>query len=690
MTSKRQFTNRLVKEKSPYLLQHAHNPVDWYPWGEEAFAEAKRQDKPIFLSIGYATCHWCHAMEKESFEDVPLAEKMNETFVNIKVDREELPEVDSLYMEFAQAMMAGSAGWPLNLILTPELKPFFAATYLPSHSRGGMMGLSELIERIREVWHSEDRERVTAQAEKVVELFLENVHLRGEQVPDKVQIAKSADLLFKIADPVYGGLKGAPKFPVGYQYEFLLRFAVLNKEGRALFLVDRALEMMSRGGIYDHLGGGFSRYSIDERWIVPHFEKMLYDNALLADIYTNTWKFTKKPLFKEVAIHILDYVLRDMTGGEGEFYSAEDADSEGEEGKFYVFSYDEVKELLDPLEFSYFSPFYGLTQQGNFEGANVLHITRSVEDFAKEIKEDPVEIEQVLARARHKLFEARNLRIHPFKDDKVLTGWNGLMIQALVNTGTAFQMPHFTKAAVKAAAFMKAYLWNREVLFRGIREGELLPQGIIDDYAFMIRGLLALFEAGEGSSYLELAIRLAHAAKRKFKADDGAFFQSSSDEEHLLIRKCQYADGAEPSGNAVHAENLLRLYAITGNQEFLTEAEDILKSVKKFLDLYSAGYFYHTMNLMRYYDKHSPIICVALGDDPVEIDTLKKAIFSHYMPNVSIVWCKKDDELLKSLSPISETAKPIQGKTTLYLCNHNSCQPPISGVDKMVEAIKLL
>lgn len=690
MTSKRQFTNRLVKEKSPYLLQHAHNPVDWYPWGEEAFAEAKRQDKPIFLSIGYATCHWCHAMEKESFEDVALAEKMNEAFVNIKVDREELPEVDSLYMEFAQAMMAGSAGWPLNLILTPELKPFFAATYLPSHSRGGMMGLTELIERINEVWQSDDRARVTSQAEKVVELFLENVHLRGEHIPEKSQIARSADLLFKIADPVYGGLKGAPKFPVGYQYEFLLRYAVINKEGRALFLVDRALEMMSRGGIYDHLGGGFSRYSIDERWIVPHFEKMLYDNALLADIYTNTWKFTKKPLFKEVSSHILDYILRDMTGSEGEFYSAEDADSEGEEGKFYVFTYEEVKELLDPLEFSYFSPFYGLTQQGNFEGSNVLHITRSVEDFAKEIHEDPVEIEQVLGRARHKLFEARSLRVRPFKDDKVLTGWNGLMIQALVNAGTAFQMPHFTKAAVKAAEFMKAYLWNREVLFRGIREGELLPQGILDDYAFMIRGLLALFEAGEGSSYLELSIRLAIAAKRKFKAEEGAFFQSSSDEEHLLIRKCQYADGAEPSGNAVHAENLLRLYAITGNQEFRDEAEDILKSVKKFLDLYSAGYFYHTMNLLRYYDQHSPLICVALGDDPAEIERLKREIFSHYMPNASIVWCKKDDALLKTLVPISESAEPLNGKTTLYLCNHNSCKPPISGIDKMVEAIKLL
>lgn len=690
MTSKRQFTNRLVKEKSPYLLQHAHNPVDWYPWGEEAFAEAKRQDKPIFLSIGYATCHWCHAMEKESFEDVGLAEKMNEAFVNIKVDREELPEVDSLYMEFAQAMMAGSAGWPLNLVLTPDLKPFFAATYLPSHSRGGMMGLSELIDRIEEVWRSEDRDRVTAQADKVVELFTENIHLRGDRISDKAQIAKSADLLFKIADPVYGGLKGAPKFPVGYQYEFLLRYAVLYKEGRALFLVDRALEMMSRGGIYDHLGGGFSRYSIDERWIVPHFEKMLYDNALLADIYTNCWKFTKKPLFKEVAIHILDYVLRDMTGAEGEFFSAEDADSEGLEGKFYLFSYEEVKALLDPIEFSYFSPYYGLTQQGNFEGSNVLHITRSVEDFAREIREDPLEVEQVLARARHKLFEVRSQREHPFKDDKVLTGWNGLMIHALVNAGSAFELPRLTQAAVKAAEFMKMYLWNREVLFRGIRAGELLPQGIIDDYAFMIRGLLALFEAGEGSSYLELAIRLSDAAKRKFKAEEGAFFQSSSDEEHLLIRKCQYADGAEPSGNAVHAENLLKLHALTGNEEFLEEAEDILKSVKKFLDLYSAGYFYHTMNLMRYYDEHSPLICIALGEDRAEIETLRKAIFSHYMPNVSIIWCKESDDLLKKLAPISECARPIQGKTTLYLCSRGSCKPPIFGIDKMVEAIKLL
>ncbi len=366
------YKNRLIHQKSPYLLQHAHNPVDWYAWEEAAFKAAKDQDKPIFLSIGYATCHWCHVMERESFENLEVAQLMNQTFINIKVDREELPEVDGLYMEFAQSMMAGAGGWPLNILLTPSLEPFFSTTYLPPYSSHGLMGLTDLIQRIGTLWGSEERNKILSQAEKIVELFSSHISPKGEEIPRQEQIAATIELLYKMADPVYGGIKGAPKFPVGYQNSLLMRYYKETQDHRALFLVDRTLDMMHRGGIYDHLGGGFSRYSVDEKWLVPHFEKMLYDNAILAQSYLEAWKLTKKPIYRRICEEILDYILRDMTHPEGGFYSAEDADSEGHEGLFYVWTYEEIIRILGEKG-KLFCQFYDVTAQGNFEGKNILN-----------------------------------------------------------------------------------------------------------------------------------------------------------------------------------------------------------------------------------------------------------------------------------------------------------------------------
>lgn len=691
MTEKHLYTNRLIKQKSPYLLQHAHNPVNWYPWGNEAFQQALENDKPIFLSIGYATCHWCHVMEHESFENVKVAQLMNENFINIKVDREELPEVDSLYMEFAQSMMAGSAGWPLNLILTPDLKPFFAATYLPPTSSHGLMGLTELILRINEVWHGEEREAITEQASKIVEVFSESVHFRGEQIPDKEHIVDTADLLFKIADPVYGGMKGSPKFPIGYQLNFMLRYSLMNKDSRALFLVERTLDMMHRGGIYDHLGGGFSRYSIDEKWLIPHFEKMLYDNALLIESYLEAWQLTKKPLYKEICEDIIGYILRDMTYPEGGFFSAEDADSEGHEGWFYSWPFDEVQKILGKSKSALFCDFYNITPQGNFEGRNLLNTPVSIEEFAEKHRLSLEELTTLFFDQKRLLWKEREKRVHPFKDDKILVSWNGLMIHSLAQAGVAFAEQRYQEAAVRAAHFIQRNLWDGQRLLRRWRDGESLFAAGLDEYAFLIRALITLFEANLGTNWLIWAKQLTDSVYDKFKAqDNGAFFQTDGSDPNIILRKFQFSDGAEPSGNAIHCENLLRLYQLTGSHDYLDQAEDILSSVKKYLDTYSPGYCFHTMNLARYYDRHAPTIVVALNDKSQYQDEIRQALFTHFIPHKAIIWRKNNDQKLLELIPFLKNQPPLNDHTTLYVCHEGVCKKPIEDRREILEAIARL
>lgn len=690
MVEQFKYTNRLINEKSPYLLQHAHNPVDWYPWGEEAFNAAKELDKPIFLSVGYATCHWCHVMEKESFESLDIAQMMNENFINIKVDREELPEVDALYMEFAQSMMSGAAGWPLNVILTPDLQPFFAATYLPPVARHGLMGLTELIQRIHDVWSSDEREKVITQAEKIVEVFSDSVHLKGEVIPDKELIEATAELLYKLADPVWGGMKGIPKFPIGYQSNFMLREAYMTNDSRALFLVERTLDMMQRGGIYDHLGGGFARYSVDEKWLVPHFEKMLYDNALLAFSYLETWQACKRDLFKEVCKDIIRYVLKDMTLPEGGFCSAEDADTEGKEGFFYTWDYQEVRHILGQEESEFFCEFYGLTPEGNFEERNILHTPERLEEFAAHKGIDPGIMETLLDEQRRILCEEREKRVRPFKDDKVLSSWNGLMIFALAEAGKAFNEPQYTEAAIKAATFIRANMWKDGILLRRWRGGEALYHAGLDEYAFMIHGLLSLFETGQGSEWLEWAVKMADILNAKFKSPEGAFYLTDGDDINLLLRKCQYSDGAEPSGNAVHCENLLRLYQLTGNPHYLDQAEDILRAVRKFIDAYSPGYCYHMIALNHYYDRKAPTIVIALNEKEHHLNELYHHLYSTFIPHKAVIVRRHNDEELFRLIPSIRAQTPIEGKTTLYICREGVCDAPITKFEQMVEAINKL
>lgn len=691
MAERHLYTNRLIRQKSPYLLQHAHNPVDWYPWGEEAFADAKESDKPIFLSIGYATCHWCHVMEQESFEDLQIAQLMNETFINIKLDREELPEIDSLYMEFAQSMMAGAAGWPLNVIMTPELEPFFATTYLPPHTNHGLMGLTELIMRIAEVWSSgEERERIISQAERIVEAFSESIHSQGLLLPDKESVDDAVELLFKMGDPTYGGMKGVPKFPIGYQSNFMLHYSSSRNEGRALFLVERTLDMMQRGGIYDHLGGGFSRYSVDEQWLIPHFEKMLYDNALLIYAYLEAWQLMKNPLYREICEEIIQYILRDMTYPEGGFYSAEDADTDGHEGLFYTWTLDEVQKILGKQESSLFCEYYGISSEGNFEGRNVLHTRMRINEFASHYQLDPHQLSSEFVKQKHILWKAREKRTHPFKDDKILSSWNGLLIHSLVEAGCAFSENRYIDMAVKAAGFIKDHLWQETKLLRRWRDGEALYNAGLDEYAFLIRGLLSLFDAGKGTDWLDWAIQMTGILEQKFKAPEGAFFQTDGSDPHLILRKCHFSDGAEPSGNALHCENLLRLYQMTGSEKYRDQAEDILRAVKKYIDNYSPGYCYHLMNLIRYYDRNSPTIVIALNKKNHLHEELRQQIFSHFIPNKAVIWRRDEDDLLFNLIPSCKEQVPIQGKTTVYICYEGVCQKPLNDHTEIIEALKAL
>jgi uncharacterized protein YyaL (SSP411 family) len=684
------FTNRLATEKSPYLLQHAHNPVDWYPWSEEAFTAAKVQDKPIFLSIGYSTCHWCHVMEHESFASVQIAELMNATFINIKVDREELPEIDALYMEFAQAMMAGGAGWPLNLILTPDLKPFFAATYLPADSQHGFLGMKQLISRIAQIWQeAEERELVIAQAGKIVDLFEDHVHVSGDEMPAKEKISEASDLLYKTADPIYGGTKGAPKFPIGFQACFLLKVAKATKESRALFYVERTLEMMYRGGIYDHVGGGFSRYSVDEKWMIPHFEKMLYDNAILARAYVETWEYTKENFYREVCEDILSYILKEMRGKEGGFYSAEDADSEEYEGRFYIWSWEEVRAILGP-DSTLFCEFYSVTPPGNFQGKNILHMKQSLNEFATSHRLDPVVLGSILKECRHKLNQEREKRERPLKDDKIITSYNGLMITALVEAFRAFHNEKYLEPAVAAARFIKENLWKDGMLYRRWRDAEARFEGCLDDYAAMIQASISLFEADCGTEWLQFALELDSVLNSEFKAEKGAFYFTNGTDPNLLLRTCEFYDGAEPSGNALQAENYMRLYQITGDKEYLTHVEEILKAAKQHIDMYPPGACYHLMVLQRYYDSHAPSIIIALNSDEEHREELVKMLSGRFIPNKVVVWKRESDEELRDLAPITRDKMPLNGKTTLYICHQNQCQEPLTDFSKMWEEIEKL
>jgi hypothetical protein len=668
--------NRLSQEKSPYLKQHANSPIDWYPWGSEAFQKAKERGLPVFLSIGYSTCHWCHVMEREAFSDDEVAKFLNENYVSIKVDREEHPEVDSLYMDFAQIILNGSssggAGWPLNMILTPDLKPLLASTYLPLKPLRGLPSFLEFMTQVKLLWDSPERAEFMAQSERLVEAFAQSTNSSGDTLPTEQTLQDAIGTFFNLADPIHGGLKGEPKFPLGFQAEFLLIWSKLRGDSRALYYDTLTLDTMQRGGIYDHLGGGFARYSVDEEWTIPHFEKMLYDNAILARAYLQAWRVTGTTPYRTVATEILDYMMRDLMDPQGGFYSGEDADTGGKEGLFYTWTPEEVSAVIHDDDAELFCAFYDVTPLGNFEGRNVLHIDLPVEDFAKAAQLSLKEVEEGLAKAKKLLFEKRQGRERPTRDGKILTSWNGLAIDALALAGTVLNEPKYVQAAIKTVEFLKKELWKETKILHRWCDGEGRFDGLLEDYAFLIKGLLTLFELGHGESYLAWGVKLAEILERDFKDIEGAFYQTS-DSDTLLIRKCDFFDGAEPSGNAVHAENLLRLYAITGDLKYLKQAEDIFKAAYPVMQQFAPAAFYHLTVLLRYLDPNAPTVTIELGTKGAAREDLQKLLAHKFTPHLTVHWKSTD-----------------KSETTVTVCRHNRCESPLTKYDEIVNVIEKL
>jgi uncharacterized protein len=684
--------NRLAREKSPYLLQHAENPVDWHPWGEEAFSRANAEEKPIFLSIGYATCHWCHVMAHESFEDEGVARLLNQSFVSIKVDREERPDVDQVYMAVCQAL-TGSGGWPLSIFMTPGGKPFFAGTYFPKTRRGGMSGFVELLSQIASLWQR-DRARILQAGEQVTQAIQPKSEPgRGGDVPDQGVLRAAYSALARSYDPKWGGFGAAPKFPSPHQLTFLLRWHIRGGQSMALEMVEGTLKSMRRGGIFDHIGFGFHRYSVDERWLVPHFEKMLYDQALLSLSYTEAYQVTGKEAYAGVTREILRYVLRDMRSPEGAFYSAEDADSEGQEGLFYVWRPEEVKKHLGEDTGDLFCRFYGITETGNFEGDHSIpHVPLDAKAFAERRGMEVRELEEQLAGARARLFQIREQRVHPLKDDKVLTSWNGLMIAALSRASQALGDPAYAEAARGAAQFILDRMRTpKGRLLRRYREGEVAYPAYLDDYAFLVWGLLELYETTFDMGHLEEALRLNRIMLELFwDGPNGGLFFTGPENERLIARSKEAHDGALPSGNSVAALNLLRLGRMTGDSELEEKAERIASAFGRQV---SAVPMAHTHFLMALDFMLGPSQEIVVSGHPSQEATrsLIEVIHRSFLPNKVLLLRHEGQKAarLGQVAPFVSAMAPGNGNPTAYVCVSHACKKPVTDPAELRAALGL-
>ncbi|NHJ31439.1 MAG: thioredoxin domain-containing protein [Asgard group archaeon] len=689
--------NWLINEKSPYLLQHATNPVNWYPWGEEAFEKAKREDKPIFLSIGYSTCHWCHVMAHESFEDSEVAKLMNETFVNIKVDREERPEIDNIYMTVCQ-MITGSGGWPLTIIMDADKKPFTAGTYFPKESRFGRIGMLDLIPKIKDYWDN-NREELRLAAKEVIAQLQSLETTPGDELRQDMldEAFREATLLF---DEKHGGFRGAPKFPTPHKLMFLLRLWKRTGNKAALMMVERTLLAMRLGGMYDHIGFGFHRYSTDSEWLLPHFEKMLYDQALLVIAYIEAYQATKKEEYREVAEEILSYVLRDMTSHEGGFYSAEDADSEGEEGKFYIWTTEEIRENLGKEDAELFLQIYNFEEDGNFKdeatkeknGSNIPHLKESISELVSKHNLSREELIGKLESIRIKLFEKRKTRIHPHKDDKILTDWNGLMISAFAKVGRILENERYIEAAENALNFV---LENMETdsgrLMHRYRDGSIAINGMIDDYTFMIWALLELYETTFNVKYLEKAIQYNEKLIEHFWDNEkGAFFFTPNDGEELIVRKKEIYDGAIPSGNSVAMLNLLRISRITMDLSLEEKAVQINRLFSTTIEQSLLAFSFFLSALEYAYGPSFEVVIVG----NIESDNTKemlKALRNKYVPNKVVLFIPSDEKN-PEISNVTDFVKhkdAKDGKATAYVCINRFCKFPTNEISKMIELLNV-
>jgi uncharacterized protein YyaL (SSP411 family) len=674
--------NHLSSEKSPYLLQHAYNPVDWYPWGEEAFEKAKKEDKPIFLSIGYSTCHWCHVMEKESYNDDEVAELMNDTFVAIKVDREERPDIDAIYMRACQEM-TGAGGWPLNVIMTPDEKPFFAATYLPKESKFGRAGLLGIIPKIKDLWKTH-RSEVEDLAIHVVSALQEGGAPGGELNEDTLNLAY--EQLLGMFDEQHGGFGEALKFPTPHNLMFLLRYWKRTGDILALRMAERTLTGMRMGGIYDHIGFGFHRYSTDPKWHIPHFEKMLYDQALIAMAYIEAFQATGNEVYGRTAHETFTYVLRDMTSPEGGFYSGEDADSEGVEGKFYIWTGDEIKSVLDE-QTEMIKKIFNIKMAGE----NVLYLSRDISELASYFKLPADDVQKRFDDARAKLFAAREKRVHPGKDDKVLTDWNGLMIAALSKGAQAFNEPSYADAARKAADFILGNMRDPAGrLYHRYRDGEPAIPAFLDDYAFLIWGLIELYEATFKESYLQAALDLTNDMIKHFwDNENGGFYSTADDAERVLLRRKEIYDGAVPSGNSVAMLDLLRLGRMTANPELENRATRIGQAFSRSILQMPSSY----TQLMSALDfALGPTSEVVIAGDLSADDTkaMLTALRKEFIPNKVVIFRPGEIEEpeITRLAEYTRYLFSTDGKTTAYICRNYSCKAPVTDAGRMLELLK--
>lgn len=704
-------TNRLIHEKSPYLLQHAYNPVDWFPWGTDAFEKARSEDKPIFLSIGYSTCHWCHVMERESFENEQIAALMNRYFVPIKVDREERPDVDRIYMTFVQAT-TGGGGWPMSVWLTPDLEPFFGGTYFPPDQRYGHPGFGTVLEHIAQAWR-QDHDKIVESGRDVVQQLEKQAAVSAGRPGSMLRLDKDAlDSAFysfrRSFDSRYAGFGEAPKFPRPVVLNFLLRYYTRTKNGEALDMVLATLREMAKGGMYDQLGGGFHRYSVDARWFVPHFEKMLYDQAQLANSYIEAFQITGDRSYAETARGILDYVLREMSDDAGGFYSAEDADSTIDpaqpdvkgEGAFYIWSQQEIEDILGERDTSWFCYRFGVEREGNvrndphneFTGKNIPFQAHSVEETASQFEKPVAEVQNALLEAGRKLMEARARRVRPHLDDKVLTAWNGLMISAFAKAGAVLSEPRYTEAARRAADFIIGRMYNAEsgILLRRYRQGDAAIPGFLDDYAFFTQALLDLYETTFELRDLQLAIRLAEKQSELFEdREQGAFYSTGAGDRTLVMRIKEDYDGAEPSGNSIAVLNLLRLAQITGRRDLRESAERALAAFGPRIMAAPVGVPQMLVAYESSQSKPKQIIIVGERKSP-DTRALLEALESRFLPNrvVLLIDDEKARRVLAGYLPVVADMTALDGKATAYVCEDYTCRLPAVEVEQFAQLLQ--
>jgi len=677
--------NRLAGESSPYLLQHKDNPVDWYPWGEAALARAREEQKPIFLSIGYSACHWCHVMEHESFEDKGIAHKLNESFVCIKVDREERPDVDQIYMNAVQ-ILTGHGGWPMSVFLTPDLKPFFGGTYWPPHAGRGMPGFDQVIDAVNDAWENR-REQAIEGASNLTERLHQLAHAGEEHGELSFQLLQQAAArLERSFDHAHGGFGGAPKFPHSMDLQVLLRYWRRQRRDGVLDMVRLTLDRMAAGGIYDHLGGGFARYSVDARWLVPHFEKMLYDNALLVRAYLDGLVVTGNADYGRVVRETLDYVLRDMTDPQGGFYSTEDADSEGEEGKFYLWTPGEVREVLGEEAAKTFCYCYDVTDEGNFEGKNILNLPKTLPQCASMLDRDLEELKAELAESRRKLFAVREKRTRPGRDDKVLVSWNGLMIASMARAGMVLEEPKYVQAARRAADFILEQMRSTDGrLLHTWRGGTAKLAAYLDDYMALVDALISVHEASGEPRLVEEAVGLANLVLELFRDKDrGGFFYTASDHEPLITRNKDVHDASVPSGNALAATALLRLGSLTGRTGYHEAAVETLHFASHMMEQMPTA----TGQMLLALDMHlGPMREIALVGEADATAKLAAELERRFVPNKVVSRrAPGASEASASLESLFAGKEAVGGKPAAYICENFACQAPVAGEREILAA----